>query len=64
LVYPRLGDFATELAISHPNIKKIEAPMIELSATLIRNMIKNKQNVRPLLPAEVFDYLDKSGFYQ
>jgi nicotinate-nucleotide adenylyltransferase len=64
LVYPRVGDFEKNTPIEHPNIHKIEAPMIELSATLIRQMIKQGQNVRPLLPPEVFDYLDRSDFYR
>jgi len=48
----------------HENIHQIDAPIIELSATEIRNMIKEGKNVRPMLPPEVFEYLDGSSFYK
>ncbi|WP_300674386.1 nicotinate (nicotinamide) nucleotide adenylyltransferase [Soonwooa sp.] len=67
IVYPRLfegerknGDYSVE----SENIILINAPIIELSATDIRNMIKEGKNVRPMLPPEVFEYLDGSNFYK
>ena len=66
IVYPRIYDrqehenpFA-----EHPNITFINAPVIELSSTTIRRMIKEGKNIRPMLPPEVFDYLDGSSFYK
>ena len=50
--------------ITHENICKINAPIIELSATEIRKMIREKKNVRPMLPPEVFEHIDTKGFYQ
>ena len=50
--------------LQHDNISMIKAPVIELSATEIRNMIKSGKNVRPMLPPEVFEYLDGSNFYK
>ncbi len=73
IVYPRIfgeekNDEVFEslrLTIAqHENISLITAPIIELSATEIRNMIKEGKNVRPMLPPEVFDYLDGSSFYK
>lgn len=66
IVYPRIFDSNIEDSVfgSHPNISKIDAPIIELSATEIRTMIKEGKNVRPMLPPEVFDYLDGSSFYK
>lgn len=70
IVYPRIfgedtstSHNVTELK-NHQNIHKIDAPIIELSATEIRNMIKAGRNVRPMLPPEVFEYLDGSSFYK
>ncbi len=65
IVYPRLfeGD-KKENYFSHENIHQISAPIIELSATEIRQMIKEGKNVRPMLPPEVFEYLDGSSFYK
>ena len=70
IVYPRIfvEDTSTSLNVpelkNHQNIHKIDAPIIELSATEIRNMIKAGRNVRPMLPPEVFEYLDGSCFYK
>jgi len=66
IVYPRIdANQAKETSnIQHDNISVIHAPIIELSATEIRNMIKDGKNVRPMLPPEVFDYLDGSNFYR
>ncbi|UOE38616.1 MULTISPECIES: nicotinate (nicotinamide) nucleotide adenylyltransferase [Chryseobacterium] len=66
IVYPRIDtNQAKETSnIQHDNISVIHAPIIELSATEIRNMIKDGKNVRPMLPPEVFDYLDGSNFYR
>jgi nicotinate-nucleotide adenylyltransferase len=66
IVYPRI--FESEKKdpeyLGHENISLVKAPVIELSATEIRNMIKAGKNVRPMLPPEVFDYLDGSSFYK
>ena len=66
IVYPRV-EKSTENAeeiIQHHNIHLIKAPIVELSATEIRTMLKEGKNTRPMLPPEVFDYLDGSNFYK
>ncbi|WP_294286239.1 nicotinate (nicotinamide) nucleotide adenylyltransferase [uncultured Chryseobacterium sp.] len=66
IVYPRIfeGDKKDSDLLQHENISLIKAPVIELSATEIRNMIRTGKNVRPMLPPEVFEYLDGSSFYK
>ena len=66
IVYPRIfeGEKKDSEYLQHENINLIKAPVIELSATEIRNMIKEGKNVRPMLPPEVFEYLDGSSFYK
>ena len=66
IVYPRVSstDKKDSEYIKHENISLIKAPVIELSATEIRNMIQQGKNVRPMLPPEVFEYLDGSSFYK
>ena len=66
IVYPRTfeGEKKDSGYLKHQNIHQINAPVIELSATEIRNMIKEGKNVRPMLPPEVFEYLDGSSFYK
>jgi nicotinate-nucleotide adenylyltransferase len=66
IVYPRVfeGEKKHPEYLQHENISLIKAPVIELSATEIRNMLKDGKNVRPMLPPEVFEYLDGSSFYK
>ncbi len=66
IVYPRNfeGEKKDHEYLQHEHISLINAPIMELSATEIRNMIKAGKNVRPMLPPEVFDYLDGSSFYK
>jgi len=63
-VYPRLnsGEMDGQFA-NHPKIHRVGAPVIELSSTFIRDCIKNKKNVLPMLPQKVWEYIDKCGFY-
>ena len=66
IVYPRVFNEKKdeETYLQHENIHLINAPIIELSATEIRRMIKEGKNVRPMLPPEVFEYIDGSSFYK
>ncbi len=64
-VYPRIsGNFEKSPLENHPHIHKIDAPIIELSSTFIRESIKNKQNIIPMLPEKVWEYIDHNLFYQ
>lgn len=63
--YPRISEGEINSNFNnHPKIHKIEAPIIELSASLIRNGIKNKKNVVPMLPIETWKYIDEMNFYR
>ncbi len=64
-VYPRLTkkEIPTDLK-NHPRIHFVKAPVIEISATQIRKDIKEGKNVRPLLPPEVFRYIEEMNFYK
>lgn len=63
--YPRISNGKVETQFdNHPNIHHIAAPIIELSSTLIRSQIKDQKNVRPMLPENVWKYLDEMNFYK
>ena len=64
-VYPRISKGTIETQFDkHSRIHKINAPIMELSSTFIRNSIKDGKNVRPMLPEHVWEYLDEMNFYK
>ena len=64
-VYPRLSEGNVPDALQgHEHIVYIKTPIIELSATAIREDIAQGKDVRPMLPPQVWPYIDKWGFYK
>jgi nicotinate-nucleotide adenylyltransferase len=64
-VYPRISkSVIPEQFKNHAKIFNISAPIMELSSTFIRQEIKAGRNVRPMLPDEVWKYLDEMNFYK
>ena len=64
-VYPRISEGKIETRFyNHPKIIKVAAPIMELSSTFIRNGIKEGKNIRPMLPQNVWEYLDEMNFYK
>lgn len=64
-VYPRISEGRIETQFNHhPKINYVEAPIIELSSTFVRSAVKKGQDVRPLLPPHVWEYIDEMNFYR
>ena len=64
-VYPRISEDPENVALkSHPRIHIIDAPVVEISSTFIRNNIKKGKNIQPLLPSKVWEYIDHNNFYK
>jgi len=64
-VYPRISEGITEHQFeNHPKIHKVNAPIMEISSTFIRNAIPEGKNIKPLLPKEVWEYIDEMNFYK
>lgn len=64
-VYPRISEEPENVALkSHPRIHIIDAPVVEISSTFIRNNIKKGKNIQPLLPSKVWEYIDHNNFYK
>lgn len=64
-VYPRVSEeVENELFKNHPRIQIIDAPVVEISSTVIRDNIKKNKNIRPLLPQKVWEYVVHNNFYK
>lgn len=64
-VYPRLTQIKGESSVvQHANIRMTDAPIVNISATFIRDQIKSGKSVRALMPAEAWQYLDEMNFYK
>lgn len=64
-VYPRISEGTVEHQFTaHPKIHRVAAPIMEISSTFIRKAIKEKKNIKPLLPQHVWKYIDEMNFYK
>ena len=48
----------------HPQIKYFDAPLLEISASYIRSLIREGKSIQYLVPDEVYKYLEGSNMYQ
>ena len=62
-VYPRPNCKSSEFKI-HPNVVMTEAPLMDISSTMIRTAIKNKKDVSFFMPLAVWQYIDEMNFYK
>ncbi len=63
LVYPRSGSKPSDLT-NHRNVKMIDAPLLDISASYIRKCIKKGKSVKYLLPENVIRFIDSHGLYR
>ena len=63
-VYPRAQIDQSKIKVKHENIRYVDSPMLDISATFIRNSIRNEYSVQYLLPESVADYIRLKKFYQ
>ncbi len=63
LVYPRVGYDIEIPECYKSNVSIVDAPIIELSSTNIRNGIKNQQNMSFYLPTQVYQYILENRLY-
>lgn len=64
-VYPRIssGNIDNQF-IDHGKVHQVAAPIMEISSTFIRKNHKLGKNIRPLLPENVWNYMDEMNFYR
>lgn len=64
-VYPRkMNPSSTSASFSSETVTYIDAPIIEVSSTFIRQQIKDGKNIKALLPIAVWNYIDEMNFYK
>ncbi len=72
MVYPRVYTESEKVEVSektkelrnHPKITMVDAPLMKVSSSVIRNMIAEGKDVQYILTPEVFKYVDEMNFYR
>jgi nicotinate-nucleotide adenylyltransferase len=62
VVYPRLG-YSTDNPLG-AKAKMINAPVLQLSSTYIRECIANGKSIRYMLPDPVVEEIERGGYYK
>ena len=62
-VYPRLLSAKSSLD-NHEKINLVDAPIMQISSSFIRNAIKDQIDVRAMLPENVWEYIDEMNYYR
>ena len=61
-IYPRPGFEVTDTL--NANVTIVDAPLLQISSTQVREMIRQGKSVRYLLPPSVLEEIEKSGYYR
>lgn len=61
-VYPRPEVKPGEL-LNHPQVTRVPAPLMDISSTYIRQMVKERRSIRYLVPDAVAGMIERKGFY-
>ena len=62
-IYQRAGNIS-DLYIEYDNIHYLDAPLLDISSSYIRKLIKDGKSVRYMVPHEVYKYLMESNMYK
>ncbi len=62
-VYPRPRATESPFKI-HPNVKLVAAPLLDISATFIRDCIRANRSIRYMVPDVVAEIIERKKFYQ
>jgi nicotinate-nucleotide adenylyltransferase len=61
-VYPRPRAAESPFK-THPNVRLVEAPLLDISATFIRNCIRSNRSIRYMVPDVVEEMIVRKKFY-
>ena len=62
-VYPRPGYDGKEFK-NHKKIRFVNAPLMEISSSVIRKSIKDKKDIRFFMPDKAYKYMREMHFYE
>ncbi len=63
LVYPRPGA-ETGPFHDHESVKMVQAPLMQISSTMIRKGVKEGVDTRYFMPKPAWDFMDEMNFYR
>lgn len=63
-VYPRKDSPIPQWTAHYPNIHIIDVPMVNISSTQLRQMIKHGDDITPYVPPQVASEVEKSSLYR
>jgi nicotinate-nucleotide adenylyltransferase len=63
-VYPRITEAGEHQFNAHPKVHFVNAPIMEISSTFIREKHALGKDIRPMLPEAVWTYMDEMNFYR
>lgn len=63
-VYPRISSEKEHKFLTHPKVTLVNAPIMEISSSMIRKGIKDQKNIQSMLPNAVWEYIDEMNFYK
>lgn len=64
LIYPRLGEDVRINNTYTENVRLVDAPVVEISSTFIRESIRAGKDIRAFLPNRVYDYILSNKLYK
>lgn len=62
IVYPRPG-YPVDTASLYPQMQAVDAPIVEISSTMIRQAVAAGRNIEPMLPPGVYKYISQHQLY-
>ncbi|MDR0334180.1 MAG: nicotinate-nucleotide adenylyltransferase [Dysgonamonadaceae bacterium] len=63
-IYPRLNEEIVIPEQFQKNIQVVNAPIVEVSSTFIRNSIKARKNIRAFVGEKVWEFMMEKGLYR
>lgn len=64
LIYPRLGEDIQISEAHSENVQLVDAPIVEISSTFIRDSLRMGKDVRAFLPNRVYEYVMLNELYK